>query len=1856
MPEQKNVVVAVRCRPMNSREKQRGAQVLVSMDKQQTTLQQPALDEATAASTTGSKRSGGRRHRSYNFDYSYWTAGSSSDPRYASQETVFNDIGQAVLGHALSGYHCCVFAYGQTGSGKSYTMMGGSGRDAGLIPRISQQLFARIGSECQQDKRLSFRVEVSYLEIYNERVRDLLNPLSSESLRVREHPSLGPYVEDLTKAAVSTYSEMLAHMIQGNKARTVAATNMNATSSRSHAVFTVVVTRRTADPDNDDQATERVSRISLVDLAGSERANSTMATGVRLKEGARINQSLAALGKVISALADQQKKLSLDQNGSSSQQQQQNASFVPYRDSVLTWLLKDSLGGNSRTFMIATISPADHSETLSTLRYADRAKHIVNVATVNEDATVKMVRQLKEEIAELRRRLAEAVPAEPGFGASTGSGHELEEQLAADEKLVAELNQSWEEKLHRTQTLQQEREQALQALGIAVDMNRQGLGVGLHAPRDIPHLVNLNEDPLMSECLVYNIKPGTTVVGCHSDEAESGADIQLGGDVAPRHCFFDYDLDTGVLTVHPVADNLVLVNGQRIGQPMQLKSGYRIIIGTSFVFRLNHPQQARKERRLQAQQQTLDNTTDMPAGDVDYVAANGSSVIDSCEDQISDPARPSNHSLTTDHSLTAESDDYAVDWHYAWNEAYPDFAGPLDMPNTGRYSPSTWSDTQSEVSEVQESAAGGSVMAGLQHYAHLYGIDANGGNRNSVSARPSSQLSFRRNVGLAPRLRRDSVASDAGGLTALQHNTATASYIPLRRSRGQTLSIVHGANSFGSPQLGLRIGAQQPMAPDSLPSNRFSRRIGMSSLTNTPIPPPLRIAETRERMFYERRLARLVIQQWRRYKLVKVGEQILRNAIHIKEANVIGKELGQKVVYQFAILRGGASSFPESPLEPDALPALLSEDWDAISINDTAPIGASRSGESWRFKALDNPSSESTVPEVVIKVLDIAHTCWYVWSLAEFHDRLDKMRRLSTVKGSYRAHLVLDPFHANPAPRYSCIGTATYPIWPGDRPYSAKIDAPVVDLLSGLERGRTTGSLAALPVRNRDGGSGSLTAQPLRDNACRPRGLSVGTKAWRVIVHIKLLHGVSESDMTGVHCRLRLVRIPGLLSSTRSDKPLISPILSPIMSAGNNSPNITLLPVSAMSTGFGESTPDMLGEASREYLGRDHLASSPVMVSSSLEQASRVNRPIAGFGEGPVNIEFRQQWTVDMLTEDTCVMIEFFADMQASALRRAFHEDVQIEESLRAVPPSAPRQPSLRSLRQRVLSRPDIRTEPVCSTNGSSLSASQNLLVERLHEEELFVDSHHEIIMWVRVMELGADGEWERAPCIKSHISPAYLVRQGVQRRVEIIISHHASQNLRISGATELRIGNPVLVDEKGRLVSATALTPLALAALPISQVQLAEENVRVDNRSFVVVSAPWDTSVYGSRLLDAPTNRRMRVKLTLQLHLEVENGAEPLVLPTELYAQVYSRQSRVGRSWLSSLSETASDFVRSSMNIARIPSDFLAPSPSIISSHTPMVSSPSRLSLSSYSISNMSLYTTNSNPMDDSLPPLSDPVFRVFSITLSPINPARSKHSLWRLNTGKKYVRGEETLLPWQPRSVHFVNEYYTRERMDAWRLVVARSRSRLEEVMPSIASLTKEEQIELRESVLNSSHTPMSLGHQRVRNLVLEAVRRLQTFQRVPSAAMSGLGLQQDPIHSVFASEVFSTSSSDRRISLASIRQLIRRHIQLVRPILVQGHYCHRGFVDVLDTNTSDVWTRRWFVVERPYLFMFTDRECMHLDNVVNISSARISIDKHVSEMVGRPNVLALYTSTNSFLICPPEEEVEQWISAIDEWYFML
>ncbi|CAD1472639.1 unnamed protein product [Heterotrigona itama] len=509
-------------------------------------------------------------------------------------------------------YNVCIFAYGQTGAGKSYTMMGKQEEgQEGIIPQICKDLFRKISrnsNEC-----LKYSVEVSYMEIYCERVRDLLNPKNKGNLRVREHPLLGPYVEDLSKLAVMSYQDIHDLIDEGNKARTVAATNMNETSSRSHAVFTIFFTQQKHDSTT-GLVTEKVSKISLVDLAGSERADSTGAKGTRLKEGANINKSLTTLGKVISALAEIATK------------KKKKADFIPYRDSVLTWLLRENLGGNSKTAMIAAVSPADinYDETLSTLRYADRAKQIVCKAVVNEDANAKLIRELKEEIQKLRELLKqEGIDVQEGdeivratkreddvkeprsrIPSHTTStiAEEAVDQLQASEKLIAELNETWEEKLKRTELIRLQREAVFAEMGVAV--KEDGVTVGVFSPKKTPHLVNLNEDPMMSECLIYYIKDGFTRIG--SAEANIPQDIQLcGPHILSEHCVFENH--EAIITLIPKKGALIYVNGREVTEPIVLKTGSRVILGRNHVFRFNHPDQVRERREKGSPAETPGN-------------------------------------------------------------------------------------------------------------------------------------------------------------------------------------------------------------------------------------------------------------------------------------------------------------------------------------------------------------------------------------------------------------------------------------------------------------------------------------------------------------------------------------------------------------------------------------------------------------------------------------------------------------------------------------------------------------------------------------------------------------------------------------------------------------------------------------------------------------------------------------------------------------------------------------------------------------------------------------------------------------------------------------------------------------------------------------------------------------------------------------------------------------------------------------------------------------------------------------------------------------------------------------------------
>ncbi|XP_037390853.1 kinesin-like protein KIF1A isoform X14 [Pygocentrus nattereri] len=636
-----SVKVAVRVRPFNSREMSKESKCIIQMSGNTTTILNPKVPKET---------------KSFNFDYSYWSHTSPEDINYASQQQVYRDIGEEMLLHAFEGYNVCIFAYGQTGAGKSYTMMGKQEKDQqGIIPLLCEDLFTKI-NDSNNDNSMSYSVEVSYMEIYCERVRDLLNPKNKGNLRVREHPLLGPYVEDLSKLAVTSYNDIQDLMDSGNKARTVAATNMNETSSRSHAVFNIIFTQQRHDAETDNTS-EKVSKISLVDLAGSERADSTGAKGTRLKEGANINKSLTTLGKVISALAE------VDSGSNKNKKKKKVESFIPYRDSVLTWLLRENLGGNSRTAMVAALSPADinYDETLSTLRYADRAKQIRCNAVINEDPNNRLVRELKEEVSRLKELLCaqglgdiietyqgpvddnsglkylsdyknnnntgQAVnqrgdlstvtnamtgmspsPSLSALSSRAGSisslrdhimfspgSEEAIERLKETEKIIAELNETWEEKLRRTEAIRMEREALLAEMGVAI--REDGGTVGVFSPKKTPHLVNLNEDPLMSECLLYYIKDGITRVG--REDAMTRQDIVLSGHfIKDEHCIF-------TSTTGPMGEAVILepcegaetyVNGKKVTEPTILRSGNRIIMGKSHVFRFNHPEQARQER------------------------------------------------------------------------------------------------------------------------------------------------------------------------------------------------------------------------------------------------------------------------------------------------------------------------------------------------------------------------------------------------------------------------------------------------------------------------------------------------------------------------------------------------------------------------------------------------------------------------------------------------------------------------------------------------------------------------------------------------------------------------------------------------------------------------------------------------------------------------------------------------------------------------------------------------------------------------------------------------------------------------------------------------------------------------------------------------------------------------------------------------------------------------------------------------------------------------------------------------------------------------------------------------------------
>ncbi|KAG5639336.1 hypothetical protein H0H81_004057 [Sphagnurus paluster] len=1045
-----NIKVVVRCRPLNSRELARGAKPLIRMTGNQT-----IIDPPEAGSSQDSKRATERKQLAFSFDKSYWSAGPRDEPGYCSQQTLYDDLGKELLDHGFAGFNACILAYGQTGSGKSYSMMG-YGADKGIIPLTCQELFDRVESKRAADSNLSFTVEVSYIEIYNEKVRDLLNPKNTGNLRVREHPSLGPYVEDLSKLVVNSYDEMMTLMDEGNKARTVAATNMNETSSRSHAVFTLLLTMKRHDPDT-KMDTEKVSRISLVDLAGSERANSTGATGQRLKEGANINKSLTTLGKVISSLAvASQAEGKKGKKGKAEE-------FVPYRDSVLTWLLKDSLGGNSKTAMIAAISPADYEETLSTLRYADQAKKIKNKAVVNEDPNAKLVRELKEELEMLRARVTgsssedvfdpKVPPEKQKVTYQTKDGRiktvtkaELQEQMETSEKLMQSLNETWEEKMQRTQEVQKEREKALEELGITVEKNL----VGVHTPKKMPHLVNLNEDPLMSECLIYQIKPGKTMVG--RLDSDKPAAIRLSGDnILEEHCYFENN-DSKVV-IHCLPNSITFLNGKQLvpGQPQKLRSGFRIILGDNHVFRFNNPEEVRKQRDRATAKSNLHLA--ISAGDVEAEAS----------------TRPD--------SPTSSTGEVDVDWTFAKREAALARLG-LD--------PTLDNLPDDDLNKLFEKITKVKTMR----------------DHNSKPPRPESSLGHSQADDVWSETGRP-FSSDATTDDTSLHGSPAVFDDSLKDVQHQLENRLQEMTESSVEAEDLKVEKEHMEHQLRLVRNQMRRLIDARArgeeLEGADYEPVIYTAK-------QLRLIRKVLDRWRAHRSFSMAEVVLSNAVMVKEANIIrdfSKELGKNVSYNFTISSGGSLAAPASAVDTIAG---LDEFGDVVD-----PILASSTQPSVAIKVLDKRHN--------------AIYCWSLDRMQQQLQRMRNLTTYID-RPSYTQHFSSDdPFYDSPPPEYSFVGNALISLAPLARRLSSSSTVPIFCRYTSEAIGSCRVDIkivsVVLSAKYLNGSSASTRASsPI------PSTILPGSKLIFFLT-VDTVKGLSSHDFSGLHLQVRLSSILG---------------------------------------------------------------------------------------------------------------------------------------------------------------------------------------------------------------------------------------------------------------------------------------------------------------------------------------------------------------------------------------------------------------------------------------------------------------------------------------------------------------------------------------------------------------------------------------------------------------------------------------------------------------------------------------------------------------------------------------------------------
>ncbi|XP_051928937.1 kinesin-like protein KIF1A isoform X5 [Hippocampus zosterae] len=1766
-----SVKVAVRVRPFNSREMSKESKCIIQMSGNTTTIINPKQT---------------KDNKSFNFDYSYWSHTSPEDVNYASQMLVYKDIGEEMLLHAFEGYNVCIFAYGQTGAGKSYTMMGKQDvkDQQGIIPLLCEDLFTKISDNT--DNSMSYSVEVSYMEIYCERVRDLLNPKNKGNLRVREHPLMGPYVEDLSKLAVTSYNDIQDLMDSGNKARTVAATNMNETSSRSHAVFNIIFTQKRHDVDTDNTS-EKVSKISLVDLAGSERADSTGAKGTRLKEGANINKSLTTLGKVISALAE------VDSGPNKNKKKKKVESFIPYRDSVLTWLLRENLGGNSRTAMVAALSPADinYDETLSTLRYADRAKQIRCNAVINEDPNNRLVRELKEEVSRLKDllfaqglgdiietfrgsaaeieglKLTNAMtgmspsPSLSALSSRAGSiaslhdrimfspaNEEAIERLKETEKIIAELNETWEEKLRRTEAIRMEREALLAEMGVA--MREDGGTVGVFSPKKTPHLVNLNEDPLMSECLLYYIKDGITRVG--RVDAASRQDIVLSGHfIKDEHCTFTSSSGPQgeiAVVLEPCEGAETYVNGKRVTEATVLKSGNRIILGKSHVFRFNHPVQARAERERTPCAET--------------------------------PAEP-------------------VDWAFA----------------------------QRELLEKQ-------------------GIDM-------------KQEMEQRLQELEDQYRKE--REEANNLLEQQRLDYESKLEALQK----------------------QVDLYYPEAPEE--EEEPEEEVQWSE--------------------HERELAERSFRRWRCYQFTSLRDLLWGNAIFLKEANAISVELKKKVQFQFVLL----TDTLYSPLPPDLLPPEAGKERERRIFPQTI---------------------------VAVEVQDQKNGATHYWTLEKLRQRLDLMREMYDRAAELPPTIALasstgtnpttddgegamtggDPFYDR-FPWFRLVGRN--PLF--NACMSERMSDPTPS--PTLSASETTDS----PQREARGGGEDDESEYLDDDIFldEPSSELVGEEEEEddeeEVEEERELCRSSSEGQDPFYDRSPLFSIVGrsfvYLSNLLYPVPLVHRVA--VVSEKGDVKGFLRVAVQAISpdeeapdygSGVRQSGTAKISFEDQQYekfqsescpvgLSRTGISQEELRIVEGEGQsaetgpsADEVNNNTSGSNEDDLAAKSGLDGQVDVTVEHLKIGNVFtfrVTVLQASNISAEYadifcqfnfihrHDEAFSTEPLKNTPHGPPlgfyhvqniavevtksfvdyistqpivfevfghyQKQNFLPLCKDIISplRPCRRQFPRVMPLSKPVPATKLTAMARPQVGPCHCK--YDLMVFFEICELEANGDY--LPAVVDHrggmpCHGTFLLHQGLQRRITVTIVHESGGDIDWRDVRELVVGrlrNTLESDES--IVDPNILSLNILSAGYVRPLH--------DDRTFYRFEAAWDSSMHNSLLLNRVTPHGEKIYMTLSAYLELEKCTQPAVVTKDVCMVFYSRDAKLSAS-------------RSIRN----------------------------------------LFGTGSLRVADG-----NRVTGVYELSLCNLadagSPGMQRRRRRVLDTSVAYVRGEENLAGWRPRSDSLILEHQweldklsllqdvektkhfllLREKLESTLLLAGRGAQQPAEEDPedpevcTASDITTDRQRELATKCLRLlthsfdreyTHVCVSASESKISQMSVTTLRdsaSISTLNTItPSSTCPSLvegcygntDLRPPAPRSraVSPSPDAQPDADAKKCASASSegKPRIRRFVPDIQEIRVSPIVSKKGYLHFLEPHTNG-WVKRYVVVRRPYVYIYnTERDAIERA-ILNLSSAQVEYSEDQQAMLKTPNTFAVCTEHRGILLqATSDKDMHDWLYAFN------